>query len=116
MLKVEGIKHDPIFTLEEPWKGNQTDISCIPVGRYKCTPHDGPKFKNVWKVNDVPGRDAILIHSGNTIRDIEGCILVGTRRGWLDGLPAVLHSKLALDELRDILCEKEFTLTIKDAT
>jgi hypothetical protein len=120
MLKVEGVKHDPIFTLEEPWKGNQTDISCVPVATYKCVPHnwEGSKAFNlsrVWRLLDVPKRSGICIHNGSTIKDIEGCILVGTRRGWLDGLPAVLNSKLALDELRDILGENEFILTIKDA-
>lgn len=66
------------MTLEPLWRGNQKNLSCIPPGNYVCTKHNGEKFKNVWRLLDVPGRSDILIHSGNTVsKDTQGCILVG---------------------------------------
>lgn len=70
------------FTLEEPWRDNQKGVSCIPAGTYQVIRHgweDDAKthFKKVWRLLGVPGRDAILIHAGNTLVDTEGCILVG---------------------------------------
>lgn len=64
-------------TLEDLWKLNQTNISCIPPGTYKCVRFDGAKFKGVWILQGVPARSYILIHSGNTSNDTHGCILVG---------------------------------------
>ena len=66
-----------IHTLEEPWKQNQREISCIPPGDYPLKEHNGHHFQDVWEVCNVPGRSAILIHAGNTIKDTRGCILVG---------------------------------------
>lgn len=99
------------FTLEDPDNNNHQGDSCIPFGTYDCIPHDGPKFKNVWEVTNVPNRGAILIHSGNTINDTHGCILVGKKRGFIQDLPAVLESKAALEELREKL-PHTFQLTI----
>jgi hypothetical protein len=49
------------------------------------------------------GRSAILIHSGNTTDQIEGCVLVGMRHGYLNDMPAVLDSRTALTQLRGML-------------
>jgi len=98
-------------TLEEPWKDNHRNISCIPEGTYKCVPHNSQRFSNVWRLKDVPGRSGILIHAGNVIDDIEGCILVGEGIGAIGGFPALLDSRAALEVLRDYLPRK-FTLEI----
>lgn len=104
--------HEPIYTLELPWRDNQRRISCIPGGWYECQPFDGSRFKNVWQVMNVPGRTYILFHAGNRPRDIEGCILVGLKQGKLSGDRAVLHSRRAMDMMRDIIGRKPFTLNI----
>lgn len=100
------------YTLEDPDNNNHKGDSCIPEGVYKVAPHSGTKFKDVWILKDVPNRDAILIHNGNTIEDTHGCILVGRKSGFLNGLPAVLESNMALRELRKKL-PRNFTLTIR---
>jgi len=87
------------FTLEEPWKDNARKVSCIPEGTYQVVKHTGAKFKDVWRLLDVPGRDAILIHAGNTIKDTEGCILVGLQS--MKG--GVAQSREAIALLRSIL-------------
>lgn len=116
MLEGPGLDK-PLFTLEEPWQSNQRRISCIPAGTYKCKPHAwGPDrnkfhFQQVWEVTNVPNRKAILIHAGNTLADTEGCILVGLE----PGIFRVNHSRPAIQKLRDLIGQKEFTLVIKEA-
>lgn len=101
-------------TCEDPWLDNRRNISCIPAGTYKCVPHNGTKYKNVWRLLNVEARSAILIHAGNTEDDTQGCILVGRKIGKLGGKPAILESRAALNHLRETLPE-EFTLEIRDA-
>ncbi len=103
------------YTLEDPDNNNEKNNSCIPEGAYQCIPHNGPHWKNVWEITNVPDRDAILIHAGNTIEDVKGCIAVGRKIGILNGLPAVLESRLALEDLQERL-PKSFELSIIDAT
>ena len=113
MFSVLGESHPPLYTLEEPWKNNAPNVSCIPAGKYICRPHTGARFKGVWQVMDVPGRSAILIHAGNTTDDIEGCILVGLSHGRLNRKPAVLESRPAITWLRKCIGHKNaFELTI----
>ena len=87
------------YTCELPWKDNQNKISCIPKGTYRVTKFLSPSKGNVFLLHDVPNRDMIEIHSGNTIHDILGCILVGSTLGEIDHLPAVLSSKPTLAKL-----------------
>lgn len=91
------------LTLEDPWKDNKKNVSCIPEGKYKCVPHNGTKYKNVWRIKNVIGRSAILIHAGNTENDTEGCILVGQSFGRLGDKVAVLNSQNTLAQLRGVL-------------
>ena len=79
-------------TLELPWKDNSPNVSCIPCGMYSVERYDSAKFGRCLKLMDVPNRYGILIHSGNTLSDSEGCILVGSM---FEG-DAVSHSKYAL--------------------
>ena len=88
------------FTLELPWKANQFQVSCIPEGRYKLSKRHSQKFGHHILLHGTEPRTLILIHSGNTTADILGCILVGMAKGNLNGKPAVLSSKVAMDKLR----------------
>lgn len=102
------------FTMENPWRGNQKDISCIPDGHYWCKPHEGTKFKETWIVMDVPGRSGIVFHVGNTESDTRGCILPGTTVGSIQRARAVLGSGIAMEKLRNhIGLSTGFDLTIK---
>jgi len=68
-------------TLELPWKDNQRRISCIPEGEYKVrlrtAKESGSREYLHLLVQDVPNRDYILFHRGNSAKDTSGCILVG---------------------------------------
>ena len=68
-------------TLENPWKNNVRNISCIPDGKYDVRlrlPRESATREYIHLlVQDVPNRDWILFHRGNTAKDTSGCILVG---------------------------------------
>ena len=69
---------DTLFcdTLEPPTTG--VKHPCIPVGEYLVNLVWSPKFKSYKpRLEDVPNRSGILIHSGNSVKDTLGCILVG---------------------------------------
>ena len=105
----EGLKGDgglqPICdTLEPPRRnllnGGKWDkrlkvkgMTAIPEGRYLMRFTYSPKFgKRLFQLMDVPLFDGIRIHSGNSVKDTQGCILVGnnTKVGRLENSRAVL--------------------------
>lgn len=84
-------------TLENPWLDNQRNISCIPEGQYKVrlrlARESATRDYLHLLVQDVPNRDWILFHRGNTAKDTSGCILVGNGREQ----DIVENSRLAMD-------------------
>ena len=93
------------FTLELPWQGNKTDISCIPRGTYEAVKYDSPKHGDVILLLGVDGREMIEIHAGNYTSQIQGCILVGDSIKYLDGdsIPDVTNSRNTLNKLYNML-------------
>ena len=86
-------------TLENPWLDNQRNISCIPAGVYDVRlrlPRESATREYIHLlVQDVPNRDWILFHRGNTAKDTRGCILVGLG----SQQDVVSNSTLAMDLL-----------------
>jgi len=117
------------FTAELPWRDNQKSISCIPAGEYVCAQRHSKKFEHHFHVLEVPGRDWILIHTGNFSGDralgfrshTYGCILVGRRLGRLQAFKdrpmqsAVLASRFAMTDLLNSAGGEPFRLLIKGA-
>lgn len=94
-------------TAELPWRGNVPRKSCVPEGTYLLVKHNSPLVTRItkgrhtwtWMLKDVEGRTYILLHPANWPHELEGCIAPGLSRGVLNGLPAVLSSQVAYDEL-----------------
>ena len=84
-------------TLENPYINNERNISCIPEGQYKVrlrlARESASRDYLHLLVQDVPNRDWILFHRGNTAKDTSGCILVGNGREQ----DIVENSRLAMD-------------------
>lgn len=103
------------YTLELPWRNNQSNISCIPPGEYRAKFVErsaSGRYHNVYHVQDVPGRGGILIHSGNITAHSKGCLLIGRKPGLLGDQPAVLNSKSALAEFVSLMQPHDFRLII----
>ena len=114
-----GMLHDDsnvyALTIENPWKDNEENISCIPVGNYVCEVHESPKYGKVYHVLSVPGRTHILIHAGNYERNTLGCILLGKSimRDDKDDKPAVGDSRDTIRRFRNTMNNEPFMLTIR---
>lgn len=108
------------FTLELPWKENRQNISCIPSGEYIVKIRKSPRFGEVYHIKDVEGRSYILIHSGNVAGDVSkgykshvnGCVIVGSKMGYLWGQRAVLNSRVALKRFQRFMNNEKFKLHI----
>lgn len=103
------------YTAERPWRDNKPMVSCIPEGRYACTPKQSPKFGETFEVVNVFGRTDILFHVGNyPLVDTEGCILVGRA---LIAKPAgimLYPSAPVFLEFKKEMGDDEFILTIRN--
>lgn len=76
--------------------------TAIPRGTYRVILAHSSRFNRVLpKLIDVPGFEGILIHSGNTIEDTQGCILVGETRD-LEGAK-IFRSREALSRLMEVI-------------
>ena len=69
-------------TLEDVYREKKiANETCSPYGTYKVIINQSPKYKRLMpRLLNVPNFEGILIHSGNTVKDTAGCILVGTRK------------------------------------
>lgn len=102
-------------TLELPWLGNKSNVSCIPKGIYDVIFTTSKKFPNgSYEVQKVLNRSGIRLHVGNYYNDIEGCILLGTSRADInkDGEIDVTNSKVAVTAFEGFFNRKPFTLII----
>jgi hypothetical protein len=121
-------------TLERPWipdpdghPGGKQRESCIPDGLYSLIPHSSDRFPDTYElVNQAHGvysqflpvaqqwgRTAILIHPANRVAELLGCIAPGLRFGDINGAPAVLESRLAMDKLRAVLGREKHEVIIR---
>jgi hypothetical protein len=70
--------------------------TAIPYGTYEIVLTMSPRFKKVLPLLlNVPNFEGVRIHTGNTERDTEGCILVGYNK--VKG--KVINSKIAFDKV-----------------
>lgn len=118
LLSIEKI--EVCQTLELPWvdkdNNNISDkfVSCINTGRYLCVKRFAQHLGyEVFEITGVVGRDSILIHKASWLRDILGCVGLGTSSGEESGQFRIYDSKKAFDRFMFLMKdEKQFYLTI----
>ena len=70
--------------------------TAIPTGIYQVLLTYSPKYKRIMPlINNVKGYSGIRIHSGNTDKDTEGCLLVGKNKE----VGKVLESRITYNAL-----------------
>ncbi|CAB4216879.1 hypothetical protein UFOVP1590_3 [uncultured Caudovirales phage] len=96
------------------WK--VTGETAIPEGTYDLVIDYSPHFKKkLPHILDVPGFEGVRLHSGNSPKDTEGCILVG--QTW-SGNNFIGNSRLVFDSLFQRLSEalEPHQIQVKDSS
>lgn len=76
--------------------------TAIPIGTYKILWTHSPKYNRFMPlIDNVPGFSGIRIHSGNSERDTEGCILCGENK--IKGM--VINSRYTINKLYPLIEE-----------
>ena len=93
--------------------------TAIPEGTYEVKLTYSPRFKKILpEILNVPNFSGIRIHTGNSSKDTEGCILVGTWDGEKEDW--VSDSKVAFNKLMSLLQKaadnkEKITITINNS-
>lgn len=96
-LEISGPVFKHYVTLENSAK-------IFPAGNYDLVYEHSNRFKRqLWEFKGIPGRSEIKIHNANFVHQLDGCVAVGMRSGTINALPAVLSSRLALEQLIEAL-------------
>lgn len=113
-------------TLELPWLDNKSNVSCIPEGAYSTqfvtTRRRIGGIRQMYWVQDVPGRTGILIHPGTWAgskamgyrSSVLGCILVGKSIGVYKNQMAIFNTRKAVQELHDALDYQPTVIEIRN--
>lgn len=110
------------LTLERPWVDVNGDgisdrnVSCIPAGSYPARRYRSPKRGyDVFMLSGVPGRGDIELHIGNLPHDSEGCILLGSNFGTVNGQHGITGSAAAFARFMSSMTGIDtFTLHVLD--
>ena len=89
------------YTIELPWKRNETKVSCIPEGKYFIRKRYSLKFKWHLEIYNVSNRSLILFHpANNALTELNGCIAPVSK---LSGPGIGLLSRNAFIKLKDLI-------------
>jgi hypothetical protein len=113
-----------LFTGEQPWRDNATGLSCIPLGTYPVVWTWSRTFKRMmYLLLGTDPRVGIRAHSANLMGDsakgyrsqLQGCIALGERLGWIEGQKALLLSAPAVRRFETTMGCQPFNLEIVNA-
>lgn len=96
------------YTLERPATGEHP---CIPTGTYKLSWFNSPHNGWCYLFSGTEPRTMIEMHKANKYTELSGCVAPGMKLGFLDNIPAILESAIALAAIRAKLGDN-FELTI----
>lgn len=92
------------YTMEDVIRDNGVKVdglTAIPTGTYELDITFSNRFQKLLPLlKNVPNFVGVRIHSGNTSKDTEGCILVGRTKSSTDYIG---ESKLALAHLQPLI-------------
>lgn len=95
---ISGVMLEPFFNDEEAEVSGSG--SAIAEGTYNIIKTSFHGNSGYYGLQNVPGRDGIIIHEGNTFDDTQGCLLPGEYISYDEyGNPFVHNSKAAKNDL-----------------
>ena len=113
-----------LFSGELPWRDNRLDVSCIPQpGLHRVVWTWSPRFRRfMYLLLGTEPRAGVRKHSANLMGDralgfraqLNGCIALGERLGWIDGQKALLLSAPAIRRFESHMGHAPFLLEIRD--
>ncbi len=110
------------YSGELPWRDNASNVSCIPKGTYKALWTFSPRFKRkMYILEGTSPRAGIRKHSANFMgddtkgfrRQLNGCIALGEKLGWMEGQKVLLVSSPAVRRFETLMAGQPFILEIK---
>jgi hypothetical protein len=127
-----SFNNELLTTIERPWiehvhPGGKPFESCVPVGTYRIIYHTRKNgdvvpalineelgvYYTAEERDHERGRYLILIHIGNWVEDVVGCIAPGLAKGDSHKGPMVKGSKAAMQKIMDYLDGDDAILEIK---
>lgn len=124
-------QRDLLDTIERPWipthPGGKPRESCIPAGLYDLVRHTRPNGDRVLALMNeglgvyhyaddrtaAVGRYLILIHAGNWVTDVVGCIAPGLSRGLSSRGDMVNSSRIAMHAIMNYVGDQPARLEIR---
>jgi hypothetical protein len=118
-----------LFTGEQPWRDNARNVSCIPPAPdaepelHRVVWTFSPRFRRfMYLLLGTEPRTGIRKHPANLMGDralgfrsqLNGCIALGERLGWLDGQKALLLSAPAVRRFEAHMGHAPFVLEIRN--
>lgn len=102
-------------TLELPDKNNQSQISCIPYGRYPVKKTWSPRYNDLrYEICFVPGRSGVRFDVANFANQLKGCVCMGAAHKDInaDGNLDIIHSGTTIEKFNALMGGEEFWLNI----
>lgn len=112
-----------LYSGELPWVDNRPNVSCLPPMVCRVVWTWSPRFRRfMYLLLGTEPRAGIRKHAANLMGAIDqgyraqlnGCIALGERLGWIDGQKALLLSAPALRRFESHMGHAPFTLEIRN--
>lgn len=113
-----------LFTGELPWRDNASSISCVPPMVTRVVWTWSPRFRRMmYLLLGTEPRAGIRKHPANLMGDValgyrsqlNGCIALGEKLGWINGQKALLLSAPAVRRFEAHMGQRPFVLEIRNA-
>lgn len=112
-----------LFSGELPNRNNETSFGRVLASTYWAAFTYSPHFHRLlYLLDSVPGRSSIRLHPANLMGDsrkgflcqLNGCIALGEKLGYIDGQKAILLSAPAVRRVESLFSGRPFQLEIRD--
>lgn len=114
-----------LYSGELPWFDNKSNISCIPGGFYRCGWTWSPRFRRMmYLLFGAEPRLGIRKHAANLMgaismgfrAQLNGCIALGEKLGWIEGQKAILLSAPAMRRFEGHMGHRSFLVEIRECS